>query len=193
MIWNMIVPDMGSLTGGSPMYFVAQLQDITARKRAEELKASLGDQRQAQKTEAAEIVEPGKMLAGLPHGLETLLVVEDEEAVRKLACKILQRNGYTVMEARHGIEALLICDRYDGPIHLLLTDVVMPQMSGPVLAERLAAGRPEMKVLYMSGYAHSALVHHGMLDPDTAFLQKPFTPDDMARKVRQILDGSREG
>lgn len=193
MIWNTIVPDMGSLTGGSPMYFVAQLQDITARKRAEDLKASLGDQRQAQKTEAAEIVEPGKMLAGLPHGSETLLVVDDEEAVRKLACKILQRNGYTVMEARHGIEALLICARYDGPIHLLLTDVVMPQMSGPVLAERLAAGRPEMKVLYMSGYAHSALVHHGMLDPDTAFLQKPFTPDDMARKVCQILDGSREG
>lgn len=122
-------------------------------------------------------------------GLETILVVEDEEAVRRLARRVLRESGYTVLEAHHGSEALLICERYEGPIPLLLTDVVMPGMGGRELAERLRPLRPEMKVLYMSGYADNAIFHHTMLGPDAAFLEKPFTPELLTRKVRAVLDG----
>jgi len=143
--------------------------------------------------EAAEPVEPAKALAGPPRGLETVLVVEDDEALRELAREILQSHGYTVLEARHGGEALPIGERHAGPIHLLVTDVVMPWMSGRELARRLMPAHPEMKVLYVSGYTENAVVHNGVLDPDTAFLQKPFTPDALARKVREVLDAPRAG
>jgi len=196
VVWVLLSVSMVRDTDGRPMYFIAQLQDITERTQTEELTAPLEDQlRQAHKVEAVgsvAAVEPGKTPTGPQRDLETVLVVEDEEAVRELASEILQRSGYAVLEARHGVEALLVCDRHDGPIHLMLTDVVMPQMTGRVLAERLAPVRPEMRVLYMSGYTHNALVHHGMLDQNTAFLQKPFTPDGLARKVRQMLDAPRE-
>jgi CheY-like chemotaxis protein len=115
-------------------------------------------------------------------------LVEDELAVRDLARDVLCAHGYTVLEARHGREALLISELHSGPIHLLLTDVVMPEMSGRDLANRLAPLRPTMPVIYMSGYTDTAVVHHGVLDPGTTFLQKPFTPDALARKIRQVLD-----
>jgi CheY-like chemotaxis protein len=120
-------------------------------------------------------------------GWETVLLVEDEDAVRALAGEVLRRNGYTVLEARHGIDALRVAETHRDPIHLIVTDVVMPHMSGRDLAERLMASREQMKVLFMSGYTDHAAVHRD-LTPGTAFLQKPFTPDVFARKVRSILD-----
>jgi CheY-like chemotaxis protein len=138
--------------------------------------------------EASAPTRPKAALAQVPHGMETILLVEDEEAVRELARDILQANGHTVLDTQHGAEALLTCERHAGPIQLMVTDVVMPKMSGRELAERLAPLRPDMKVLYMSGYTDDAVVRHGVVDSGTAFLQKPFTPDAFARKVREVLD-----
>ena len=119
-------------------------------------------------------------------GSETVLLVEDDEQIRVVARCILQRHGYRVIEARNPGEALLWCEQHGSAIHLLLTDVVMPQMSGRQLAERLGPLRPEMKVLFMSGYADGALV--SQLATGAAFLQKPLTPGAVARKVREVLD-----
>jgi len=126
----------------------------------------------------------------LPQGTETVLLVEDEAGVRGLAREILQRSGYSVLEAKSGSEALKISDQYKATIHLLLTDVVMPHMSGQELAEKLVLTHPETKVLYMSGYTDKAIVNHGILEPGTQFLQKPFTPELLARRLRAVLDNS---
>jgi len=123
-------------------------------------------------------------------GTETILLAEDEEVVRKLVCDVLERCGYHVLEAANGGAALSACESYEGPIHLLITDVVMPGMGGRDLANHLASLRPEMKVLFMSGYTDDAIVHHGILDAGIPFLQKPVSPDEMTRKVREVLDGS---
>jgi signal transduction histidine kinase/CheY-like chemotaxis protein len=121
-------------------------------------------------------------------GRETILLVEDEEGVRELARDILRANGYTVFEARNGNEALLISERHQGPLDLLLTDVVMPRMSGRELAERLGPLRPDLSVLYMSGYTDDAVIRHGVLGAGTAFLQKPFAPAALVQRVRESLD-----
>jgi two-component system cell cycle sensor histidine kinase/response regulator CckA len=120
-------------------------------------------------------------------GTETILLTEDEEMVRKLAREILKTHGYTVLEAGNAGEALAICDKHEGPIHLLLTDVVMPRMSGKELAEQVVKLRPDTRVLYMSGYTDHAIVHHGILDGDIAFVGKPFTPDALVLKVVEVL------
>jgi CheY-like chemotaxis protein len=114
--------------------------------------------------------------------------VEDNEMVRALTCEILKRHGYTVVEAEHGADALDIARRYHGPIHLLLTDVVMPEMSGPELVGRLAPLRPQMKIIYMSGYTADAIDHQGMLDEGIEFLAKPIGVDTLVRKLREVLD-----
>ncbi|HJR75684.1 MAG TPA: PAS domain S-box protein [Nitrospiraceae bacterium] len=124
-------------------------------------------------------------------GRETVLLVEDEPGVRRLVNETLRLHGYTVLEARHGIEALLTGAKHMGPIHLLLTDVVMPQMSGPEVAEKLLEVRPEIKVLYMSGYPDHPVFSKGGVDTERCFLQKPFTPSALAQKVREVLDGSK--
>jgi two-component system, cell cycle sensor histidine kinase and response regulator CckA len=141
----------------------------------------------------AKVYKPKARPSTAPGGTETILLVEDEEAVRTMVSRILQNKGYTVLEARHGLEAIDICERYQESIHLMVTDVIMPQMSGRELAERLAPVLPDMKVLYMSGYPDNTIVQHGVLEAGTAFLQKPFTLNALELKVREVLDASRQG
>jgi len=121
-------------------------------------------------------------------GTETILVVEDEEALREVARRALDAAGYTVLSAADGDEALVTNAQHVGDVHLLVTDVVMPRMSGRTLAQELSKRRPTLKVLYMSGYADDAIVQHGVLETGTHFLGKPFTADDLTRKVREVLD-----
>jgi PAS domain S-box-containing protein len=131
---------------------------------------------------------PAEAAAPPPRGTETLLVVEDEESLRQLIVEILRVGGYRVLEASGGNEALRMAETEGGDIHLLVTDVIMPRMSGRELAERLAKGRPALKVIYMSGYTDDALAPHGRACPETPFLQKPFSLDDLLRRVREVLD-----
>jgi two-component system, cell cycle sensor histidine kinase and response regulator CckA len=127
----------------------------------------------------------------VPKGRETVLLVEDEAGVRNLSKFVLEANGYTVLEAGHGEEALIVAERHAGAIHLLVTDVVMPGMSGRQLANSLCQVRPATRVLFMSGYTDEAVLRHGVIDASPAFLQKPFSPIGLARKVREVLDATR--
>ena len=121
-------------------------------------------------------------------GSETILIVEDDDKVRNLACEILEPQGYTILEAQNGIEALRVSEGYRDQIHLMITDVVMPGMGGREIEERLRPLRPDMKVIYMSGYTDNAILHHGVLSPEIEFLQKPISSETLKRKVREVLD-----
>ena len=131
--------------------------------------------------DAAEMME-------LQDGNENILLVEDEDVVRDMAGRILRDHGYNDIEARRGDEAMNLSELYAGTVHLLLTDVVMPEMSGRELAEQLSPVRPDMKVLYMSGYTDDAVLRHGVQEERMPFLQKPFIPDALVLKVREVLD-----
>jgi CheY-like chemotaxis protein len=124
---------------------------------------------------------------GTLRGSETVLVVEDHEAVRRLTVEILKSYGYRALETARGGEALLVAERHPEPIHLLLTDVVMPGMTGRELADRLKPLRPEMRVLYMSGYAADVIAHRGVLDSGVNYIQKPLGPSALAAKIREVL------
>lgn len=122
-------------------------------------------------------------------GSETILVVEDEDDVRRVVVHMLQQLGYDVLTAASGAEAMQLYNDTERPIHLLLTDVVMPKMSGKELADRLTRNLPGLKVLFVSGYTGSVIIHHGVLDPGTYFLQKPFSAAQLGGKVREVLEG----
>ena len=145
------------------------------------------------------VLQPSEPIRPIPakaapgRGVETILLVEDEERVRELVKEVLIKQGYTVITARDGKDALGAAAREARQIDLLLTDVVMPKMSGRELAEILVPMRPSLKVLYMSGYTDNAMLHKGTLDSETKFIQKPFTPDALARKVREVLDARGAG
>jgi two-component system cell cycle sensor histidine kinase/response regulator CckA len=126
----------------------------------------------------------------IPSGSETILLVEDEDMVRGLTRQILESAGYKVVEASRGEEAIKRFAAKNGSIDLLLTDVVMPEMSGKEVADRVCELRPSTKVLFMSGYTDEAIVHHGVLDSNVEFIQKPFTPAALAKKVREVLDSA---
>jgi len=128
--------------------------------------------------------------AVLLEGTETILIVEDRDTVRKLVQRVLRKAGYTVLEASDGDQALRVCEGHAGPVHAVLTDVVMPTMGGRKLVDSLSAIRPGVKVLYMSGYTDNAIVHHGVLDPGVNYIQKPFMPEVLLAKLREVLDAS---
>jgi len=134
--------------------------------------------------------EKAKAEVPIPRGRETVLLVEDEDVVRNLTRQVLEQAGYKVVESSRGKEAIRLYSENDRAVDLLLTDVVMPEMSGKEVADQLTALKPELKVLFMSGYTDEAIVHHGVLDSNIEFIQKPFTPAALARKVREVLDAN---
>jgi len=137
----------------------------------------------------ADHIGPTKSAIAATGGSETILLVEDEESVRELVRDTLTNKGYKVMEAKNGEAGLRVSEEHPGAIDMLITDVVMPGMSGRELAKRVSAARPDVKVLFLSGYTEDAIIHEGVLEPGTAFLQKPFTLQVLSRKVREVLRG----
>jgi len=133
-------------------------------------------------------IRRGSAGISLRHGGETVLVVEDVAGLRRLITRMLESSGYTVLAAATGDEAVCVLEQYEQSVHLMVTDVVMPGMSGPDLAERGRRIRPEMKVLYMSGYTDDVIVRHGVLEEGMAFVSKPFGTAELVRTIREVLD-----
>jgi two-component system cell cycle sensor histidine kinase/response regulator CckA len=136
----------------------------------------------------AEVGTTSRSLADNLEGSETILVVEDEDSLRTLLCRFFRLYGYQVLEAKHGGEALLICEEHQGPIDLMITDVVMPQMRGKELAGRLAPLQPEMGIIFMSGYPDKDLASYGILERGQTLILKPFRPMDLIKRVREFFD-----
>lgn len=139
--------------------------------------------------ETGAVIKPALDLRDIPKGTETILLVEDEEAVRNLIRSVLQAGGYTILEAHDGQQAIALATQQRGPLHLLITDLVMPRMNGRQLADQLATLRPHVRVLFMSGYTEEAVARHQVYELNVAFFQKPFDPISLAYKVRELLDG----
>jgi two-component system cell cycle sensor histidine kinase/response regulator CckA len=131
---------------------------------------------------------PPAETAGLTQGAETILLVEDDALVRGLAVRVLKQQGYRLLEAANGHEALTLVEQYGPEIRLMISDLVMPGISGKILAEQLHLSHPQIKVLFISGYTDDVISHHGILEPGIHFLQKPFLPVKLAQKIREILD-----
>ena len=142
--------------------------------------------------ERVETVEPVRLPVEMLRRTETVLLVEDNAGVRALARDVLKSRGYTVLEASNGAEGLRVAEQHNDTIHLLVSAVVMPGMSGRQLEGRLTAIHPDMKVLYMAGYADNAIAHHGIWEPGLALLRKPFMPDALLHKVREVLDAPEQ-
>jgi CheY-like chemotaxis protein len=141
-----------------------------------------------------DLADPGPASAppaGTLRGSETILVVEDEGQVRATMRAVLAHYGYEVLDAQNGGEAILVCEKHSAPIHLLVTDVILPRISGRELAQRLVRARAEMRVLYVSGHTERAAALEGVVDAGAAFFQKPITPEPFARRVREVLDAAR--
>ena len=137
-----------------------------------------------------ESVQPAKKEpeAVVLESCKTILLAEDSVSLREMAREYLESVGYVVLEAASGREALQKAKEFDGPIHLLLTDIVMPEMSGPELARHMTELRPEIKIIFTSGYTNDAIARQGVLDPAVAFIQKPYRPKALARKIQEVLD-----
>jgi CheY-like chemotaxis protein len=139
--------------------------------------------------EAAVLPEPKELLeVKSPVATETVLLAEDDKGVRRVALEFLKMKGYHVLEAGNAADAIRIAQECTGPIHLLLTDIVMPGLKGEELVARVTSMRPKIKVLYMSAYTEDAVVNLGILGPGTNFIEKPFGPEELARKVRKVLE-----
>jgi CheY-like chemotaxis protein len=134
--------------------------------------------------------EAEKTVVAPPRGSETILFVEDEESVRELVGDYLAGTGYHVLEAVDGVQALEVAAAHQGAIQILVTDVVMPRLSGRELASRMAAQRPNIKILFISGYTDDSIFRHGVLEGGVAYLQKPFNLKAIAQKIREVLDGT---
>ena len=137
--------------------------------------------------------KPAPKAKGDLRGSEVILVAEDNEMVRSLACSILQRQGYTVLSAKSGLEGLQLLKTHDGPVHLILSDVVMPDMNGKEFCQKAREAHPHLEALFMSGYTSDTIAHHGVLDPGVNFIQKPFTVQALTGKVRELLDRIQKG
>jgi len=137
--------------------------------------------------EALEMVSPSDKVENAERGSQTILIVEDDAALLQVTLQSLENVGYAILAAQSPAEAIQISESHSGPIHLMVTDVIMPGMSGAQLATHLSALRPGMKVLYVSGYTDDTIVCHGVLEPGLAFLQKPFSPKALARKVGEVI------
>jgi len=166
------------------------LRGVIERNQAET--AASRDERHFQDATPRTPPRPSKLLKGVQTGTETILLVEDAEPLRTLAKEILEHSGYTVLEAANGIEAIQVAHNSHGPIHLLLTDVIMPVMGGEQLAAQLTRVRPDMKVLYMSGYPNDGIAWAGILASGVMLLEKPFSREILMRRVRQVLDNEKE-
>jgi signal transduction histidine kinase/ActR/RegA family two-component response regulator len=181
-------PGKGTGLGLSTVYGMVQQNDGAVRVQSK-LGRGTTFRIYLPQTDESAALAPGTAAAETARGAETVLLAEDEEGVRTFLKRTLEARGYTVLEARDGLEGLRLCQRHTGPIHLLLTDVVMPGMGGRELADRVMRLHPEAKVLFMSGYTEDTRIQHGVPPDLVAYLQKPFDQDMLWRRVRELLDG----
>jgi signal transduction histidine kinase len=184
-------PGKGTGLGLATVYAIAEQSGGTVQVRSAPRQGATFSVYLPAIDETAEVFSSGVFAPTAPRGTEVVLIAEDDDAVRTLAARILERHGYTVLQARHGREALDQARHHPGQIDLLITDVVMPELGGRRLAESLAAQRPELRVLYMSGYTAGEIDRRGELDGGVALLQKPFAAQPLLLKVREVLDAPR--